>query len=108
MRFAGASEFGAYLTVGGYLAVVAPNGTWSILLALPDGLNIVPIAASDQVGNTNLTIWAVFVDADVPEVTLTSPTASLTSRSTVTVSGYVNDTQVVEVLVRVNQILCFV
>ena len=105
VRFAGASEFGAYLTVGGYLAVVAPNGTWSILLALPDGLNIVPIAASDQVGNTNLTIWAVFVDADVPEVTLTSPTASLTSRSTVTVSGYVNDTQVVEVLVRVNQIL---
>lgn len=99
VRFAGLSEFGASLFVNGIGVAVAPNGTWSVLLALPEGLNIVPIAAADQVGNINITAWVVFVDSDVPQITLTSPTAMTSNRSQVVVAGTVTDTKLVALLV---------
>lgn len=99
VRVSGLSEFGAFLSVSGYSVTVAPNGTWSILLALPEGLNILPIAAADQVGNINYTGWVVFVDSDVPEITLTSPTVTLSSNGQVLVAGTVSDTKLVALLV---------
>jgi len=99
VRVSGLSEFGVFLSVNGYSVTVAPNGTWSVVLALPEGLNILPIAAADQVGNLNYTGWVVFVDSDVPEITLASPTATLSSKSQVLVAGTVSDTELVALLV---------
>ena len=99
VRVSGLSEFGAFVTVNGYSVVVAPNGTWSVVLALPEGLNILQIAAADQVGNVNYTGIAVFVDSDVPQVVLTSPAYTLTNRDQVTVAGTVTDTMVGALLV---------
>ena len=99
VRVSGLSEFGAYLSVNGFSVTVAPNGTWSIVLALPEGLNILQIAAADQVGNLNYTGLAVFVDSDVPQITLTSPTATVSSQSRVVVAGTVRDTKLVALLV---------
>ena len=99
VRVSGLSEFGAFLSVNGYSVTVAPNGTWSVLLALPEGLNVLQSAAADQVGNLNYAGLAVFVDSDVPRITLTSPTESLSSRSEVLVAGTVNDTKIVALLV---------
>lgn len=99
VRVSGFTELGASLTVNGFIVAVAPNGTWSTSLALPEGVNLLQIAAVDQVGNLNFTVRVVFVDADVPRVTLISPLLPLTNHNTVTVAGYVNDTKVVAVLV---------
>ncbi len=99
VRVAGLSEFGAFLSVNGYSVTVAPNGTWSIVLALPEGLNILQIAVADQVGNLNFTGLAVFVDSDVPRITLTAPTATVSNRSQVLVAGTVTDTKLVALLV---------
>lgn len=99
VRVSGLSEFGTFLSVNGYSVTVAPNGTWSIVLALPEGLNILRIAAADQVGNLNYTGLAVFVDSDAPRITLTAPTASVSSQSRVLVEGSVSDTNLVAFLV---------
>ena len=106
VRVSGLSEFGAYLSVNGFSVTVAPNGTWSIVLALPEGLNILQIAAADQVGNLNYTGLAVFVDSDVPQITLTSPTATVSSQSRVVVAGTVRDTKLVALLVNGLPVTC--
>ena len=99
VRVSGLSDFGAFVTVNGYSVVVAPNGTWSVVLALPEGLNILQVAAVDQVGNLNYTGVAVFVDSDPPQVVLTSPTLPLTNDNQVLVSGVVTDTMLAALLV---------
>jgi hypothetical protein len=99
VRVSGLSEFGAFVTVNGYTVIVAPNGTWGVVLALPEGLNILQIAAADQVGNLNYTGVVVLVDSDVPQVTLTSPRYSLTNDDHVVVSGSVTDTMLGVLLV---------
>ena len=104
VRVSGLSEFGAFVTVNGYSVVVAPNGTWSVVLALPEGLDILQIAAADQVGNVNYTGVAVFVDSDVPQVVLTSPAVALTNHDQVTVAGTVTDTRVGALLVNGNPV----
>ncbi|HEY7587507.1 MAG TPA: hypothetical protein VIB49_02005 [Thermoplasmata archaeon] len=95
----GTTEFGAYLTVNGLNIAVRPDGTWSVNLALPDGVQLITVAATDAVGNTNVAIRAILVDGDVPEVRLTSPLLPITNRSEVVVSGYVTDSNAVAVLV---------
>ncbi|HYM38986.1 MAG TPA: hypothetical protein VEY12_02425 [Thermoplasmata archaeon] len=103
VRVAGISEFGAYLTVNGFSVVVAPNGTWGVNLALPDGVNVIQVAAVDQVGNLNYAVVVVFVDSDIPRITLTAPLPALTNRSTIDLSGTVNDTKTVALFIRYNQ-----
>ncbi len=99
VRVSGLSEFGAFLSVNGFSVTVAPNGSWSIVLALPEGLNILQIAAADQVGNLNYTGVVVFVDSDAPRITLTAPTATVSARSQVPVAGTVSDTKLIALLV---------
>ncbi len=104
VRVSGISEFGAYLTVNGFSVVVAPNGTWSVDLALPDGLDLIYVAAADQVGNLNYAVLGVLVDSDAPRVTLTSPFPAITNSSSMTISGFVNDTKTVALILQCNQI----
>lgn len=99
VRVSGLSEFGAFVMVNGFSVIVAPNGTWSVVLALPEGLNILQVAAADSVGNLNYTGIAVFVDSDAPQVVITSPRTTLTNRDQVVVSGTVTDTKLYELLV---------
>ncbi len=99
VRVSGLSEFGAFVTVNGFSVIVAPNGTWSVVLALPEGLNILQIAAADSVGNLNYTGVVVFVDSDAPQVVLSSPSYTLTNQDRVLVSGTVTDTKLYELLV---------
>jgi len=99
VRVSGLSEFGAYLTVNGFSVAVAPNGTWSVDLALPEGPQAIVVVAADAVGNTNIVLRVVLVDSDVPQIQLTSPLVPLTNRSRVQVSGYASDSQLVAVLV---------
>lgn len=99
VRVSGLAEFGAYVVVNGINVGVYPNGTWSVDLALSDGLQILPIAAADAVGNTNLTVLGILVDGDVPRLALTSPSAMSTNRSTVVVSGYATDSRLVALFV---------
>ncbi len=105
VRVAGISEFGAYLTVNGFSVVVAPTGTWSVDLAFPEGPNVIVAAASDQVGNLNYTAVGILVDSDAPRITLASPLPSLTNRSSIVVSGTVQDTRVVALVARCGPIL---
>jgi hypothetical protein len=105
VHVAGLSDFGAYLTVNGFGAVVAPNGTWSVVLALPEGPNVIVVAAADSVGNLNYAVVVVLVDSDAPRITLASPIPSLTNRTSIDVSGYVNDTMLVAVVARCGQLL---
>jgi hypothetical protein len=99
VRVSGISEFGAYLTVNGFSVAVAPNGTWSVELALPDGAQPIVVVAADAAGNTHAVVLVVLVDSDIPQVTLTSPLVPLTNRSDVVVSGYVSDSAVVAIFV---------
>ena len=104
VRVSGLSEFGDFVTVNGYSVVVAPNGTWSVVLALPDGLNILQVAAVDSVGNANYTGVVVFVDSDAPRVVLDSPDFALTNRPQLVVSGVVTDTMLAVLLVNGNPV----
>lgn len=99
VHVSGVSEFGSYVVVNGYSVIVAPDGTWGVDLALQEGVNILTVAAADQVGNLNYTGVVVFVDSDVPRVTLTSPTYMLTNEDQVVVSGVATDTMLVALLV---------
>lgn len=105
VRVAGISEFGAYLTVNGFSVIVAPNGTWSVDLALPEGPDVIIAAAADQVGNLNYAAVVVIVDSDAPRVTLTSPLPPLTNRTSIDLSGTVNDTLLVALFARCGQII---
>ena len=105
VRVAGVSEFGAYLTVNGFSVIVAPNGTWSVDLALPEGPDVIIAAAADQVGNINYAAVVVIVDSDAPRITLSSPLPSLTNRTSIDVSGTANDTLMVALVARCGQIL---
>ncbi len=104
VRVSGLSEFGAFVTVNGFSVIVAPNGTWSVVLALPEGVNIIQVAAADQVGNLNFTGLGILVDSDAPRVVLSSPTTTLTNRKQVVVSGTVTDTMLVALLVNLNPV----
>ncbi len=99
VRVSGLSEFGDFVTVNGYSVIVAPNNTWSVVLALPEGVNILQVAAADSVGNINYTGVVVFVDSDAPRVVLTSPAYTLTNRDQIVVTGTVTDTKLVALLV---------
>lgn len=99
VRVSGLSEFGDFLSVNGYSVIIAPNGTWSVVLALPEGLNILQVAAADQVGNINFAVVVVFVDSDAPRVTLTAPTSTVSTASQVLVAGTVTDTKLVALLI---------
>ncbi len=105
VRVAGTSDFGAYLTVNGFSVVVAPRGTWSVDLALPEGPNAIVAAAADQVGNLNVAAVGILVDSDVPQITLASPLPALTNRSSIDVSGRVTDTKVLALVARCGQLI---
>lgn len=99
VRFSGLSQFGVYLYVNGVNVAVLPNGTWSVDLAFPDGVQVVPVTATDLAGNTNVSVIVVLVDSDVPQVTLTSPLYPVSNRSTVVVSGLATDSRLAAILV---------
>ncbi len=105
VRVAGRSEFGAYLTVNGFSVIVAPNGTWSVGLALPEGPNVIVAAAVDLAGNLNATGVGILVDSDAPRITLASPLPTLTNHTSIDVSGYVTDTMVVALIARCGPLL---
>jgi hypothetical protein len=96
----GRTDPGSFLVVNGYSVAVSPlDGTWGINLTLPDGINVITVAAADQVGNLNFAGLGILVDSDAPVVTLTSPTLALTNQDHVLVAGTVTDTRVVALLV---------
>lgn len=100
VRVSGQTEPGAYVFVNGFSVAVNPlGGNWSVNLTLPDGVDIITVAAADQVGNVNVTGFGILVDSDAPRLTLTSPGASLTNDDHVTVSGTAADTRLVALLV---------
>ena len=105
VRVAGLSEFGAYLTVNGFSAAIAPNGTWGVDLALPDGPNVIVVAAADPVGNVNYAAVVVIVDSDAPQVRLAAPLPSLTNRSSIDLSGYATDSMLITAVARCGSLL---
>ena len=101
----GRTEPGAFVVVDGFSVAVSPlDGTWGVNLTLPDGINIITVAAADQVGNLNYTGLGILVDSDAPRVVLTSPTVSLTNQDRVIVSGTATDTRLVALLVNGNPV----
>lgn len=96
---AGTAEFGSYLTVNGVSVLVNPNGTWSMDLALPDGIDLVKVVDADLAGNVAFVVRVVLVDTQAPTVVLTSPLSPITNRSRVVVSGIATDPNLVAVLV---------
>ncbi len=96
----GRTEPGAFLVVDGFSVAVSPvDGTWGVNLTLPDGINIITVAAADQVGNLNYTGLGILVDSDAPRVTLSSPTQTLTSSDRVRVQGNATDTRLAALFV---------
>ena len=96
----GRTDPGSFLVVNGFSVAVSPlDGTWGVNLTLPDGINVIAVAAADQVGNLAFAGLGILVDSDVPVVTLTSPTQALTNQDHVLVAGTVTDTRVVVLLV---------
>lgn len=102
----GHTEPGAYVVVDGYSVAVSPlDGSWGVNLTLPDGINIIKVAAADPVGNLNYTGVGILVDSDAPRIVLTSPTVFLTNRNQVLVSGTVTDTMLYALQVNLNPVL---
>lgn len=68
--------------------------TWSALVPLNPGANLVTVTAADVVGNLNLASITLFLDTAAPVVTITIPTASptyTTGSGTVTLGGSSSD-----------------
>lgn len=96
----GRTEPGAFVVVNGYGVAVSPlDGAWGVNLTLPDGINVITIAAADQVGNLNYTGLGILVDSDAPRVTLSAPSQGLTNDARVLVRGTATDTRLVALLV---------
>ena len=96
----GRTEPGAFVVVDGFSVAVSPlDGSWGVNLTLPDGIDIITVAAADQVGNLNYTGLGILVDSDAPRVTLSSPTQILMNDDRVHVEGTATDTQLVALLV---------
>ena len=96
----GRTEPGAFVVVDGFTVAVSPlDGSWGVNLTLPDGINIITIAAADPAGNLNYTGLGILVDSDAPRVVLSSPTAALTNRGQVLVAGTATDTRLAVLLV---------
>jgi hypothetical protein len=96
----GRTDPGTFLVVNGFSVAVSPlDGTWGVNLTLPDGINVIAVAAADQVGNLAFAGLGILVDSGAPVVTLTSPTQALTNQDHVLVAGTVTDTRVVALLV---------
>ncbi|MGI0148413.1 MAG: Ig-like domain-containing protein, partial [Thermoplasmata archaeon] len=55
--------------------------------SLVDGSHRVSVRAADTGASYNMTSWSFLIDANAPELTITSPTASITNSPTVTVAG---------------------
>ena len=87
----GTAEVGADLTVNGVRVLVSPGGTWSVGLALADGMRTIVATATDAAGNVRSVTRVVFVDTVAPTVTLTAPTSPTSASRTVTVSGVVSE-----------------
>jgi hypothetical protein len=91
IRVAGTVEAGAALSVHGLQIVPDGAGTWRVDLPLADGMHTIVVRAVDVAGNVATISRTMTVDTVVPEITLTSPTATLTRASTAMVSGVVSD-----------------
>jgi hypothetical protein len=83
----GTTEPGASVSVNGVQAVVSPSGSFSVALALVQGLNTISAIATDPFGNSATTSVTVTLDTFPPPLTLTSPTAGPTNHSAVVVTG---------------------
>ncbi len=101
----GRTDPGAYVVVDGYSVAVSPaDGSWGVNLTLPDGVNIIKVAAADQAGNLNFAGVGILVDSDAPRIVLSSPTSTLVNRDRVLVSGTVTDTMLVAFQVNLNPV----
>lgn len=96
----GRTDPGSFLVVNGFSVAVSPlDGTWGVNLTLPDGINVIKVAAADQVGNLAFAGLGILVDSEAPVVILTSPVQALTNQDHVLVAGTVTDTMLVALLV---------
>lgn len=81
------------VAVGGVLAAINPDGTWTAKVPLPaEGKNVITASALDRGHNYFNQTVTVIRDTTAPVITLTSPEDnSLTNTTKATVAGKVND-----------------
>ncbi len=85
----GTTEPGATVTVNGTPVVVGPFGNFAFFsFSLAEGLNSIPIVATDAAGNQASTTVEITVDTIAPSISLSSPAAGATVEvAAVTVTG---------------------
>lgn len=84
----GATDADADVTVDGVPVTVLPSGAFSQTFALPEGLHVFDIVATDPAGNTNRIAVSVTVDLTAPTITIVVPAdGAVVSTPTVTVAG---------------------
>jgi len=80
------------LTVNGQSLSANPDGTFSTIINLVEGKNIITISATDAAGNQTTIARIIQRDSQPPVLTISSPADSLiTNQSTVTMIGTATD-----------------
>ncbi|MGD0338062.1 MAG: hypothetical protein ABSB78_04685 [Bacteroidota bacterium] len=88
------------LKVNGQLVVINPDGSFSMEMALVEGMNTVEIKATDAAGNSTIVQKSVRKDATPPVMVITAPEDNKVIRdSIITVSGSVSDSTSITVTV---------
>lgn len=88
VQVSGTTEPGATVVVDGLNAAVSSAGTFSVAIALHEGVNNITATATDAAGNAARTSLSVTLDTTPPAISITSPTPSANvSSPTVTVTG---------------------
>jgi len=86
----GLTEPGANVTVNGLVAVVETDGTFSLEISLPEGINTVVVASHDAAMNYNISVHEVTVDITPPPLVVSSPPGDIiTTESPLVVAGWV-------------------
>jgi len=78
---------GALLSDPNFVLVSSTGVVVQLPSGLADGSHTVTVRAADTGLSFNVTRWSFSIDSNAPELTITSPTASITNRTTVTVAG---------------------
>jgi len=87
----GRTEAGSNLTINGVICPVGEDGSFSRLVALEEGTNLLFVRAVDHAGHVNSTILTVVRDTQGPVLTIASPlNGTWTNATSVVVTGYVS------------------